>query len=154
TRKGEFIDKGVRPPMGGHPSLQNKPASILPGELTFVNTANGEKGFWPLFEVNPAHLAPMIEDIKEVQQRINRCFLTDVWMAISQMEGVQPRNELELMERKGEKVQQAGPVVELFETEALPIALKRVVAQMQRRHLIKPPPQSLRGVPIKIEYRS
>jgi hypothetical protein len=154
VRKGEFIDKGVRPPMGGHPQLQNKPASILPGELTFVNTANGEKGFWPLFEVNPAHLAPMIEDIKEVQQRINRCFKTDVWMAISQMEGVQPRNELELMERKGEKVQQLGPVVELFETEALPIALKRVVAIMQRRHLIKPPPKSLHGIPIKIDYRS
>src|SRR5678815_3808406 len=27
-RKAEFIDKGVRPPMGGHPQLQNKPASI------------------------------------------------------------------------------------------------------------------------------
>ena len=153
-RKGEFIDKGVRPPMGGHPQLQNKPASILPGELTFVNTSNGEKGFWPLFEVNPAHLQPMVEDIKEVQARIGRCFLVDVWMAITQMEGVQPRNEMELMERKGEKVQQAGPVVELFETETLPIALKRVVAIMQRRRLIRPMPKSLQGVPIKIEYRS
>lgn len=153
-RKGEFIDKGVRPPMGGHPQLQNKPASILPGELTFINTENGEKGFWPLFEVNPAHLAPMIEDIKEVQQRINRCFLTDVWMAISQMEGVQPRNELELIERRGEKIQQAGPIVELFETETLPVALNRVVEIMKRRRLIKPAPPSLHGVPIKIEYRS
>jgi hypothetical protein len=153
-RKGEFIDKGVRPPMGGHPQLQNKPASILPGELTFINTANGEKGFWPLFEVNPAHLQPMIEDIKEVQQRIRECFLVDVWMAISQMEGVQPRNELELMERRGEKLQRAGPVCELFETETLPVAMQRVLSIMQRRHLIKPLPRSLRGVPLKIDFRS
>lgn len=153
-RKAEFIDKGVRPPMGGSPQLQNKPASILPGELTFVNTTNGEKGFWPLFQVDPAHLVPMIADIKEVQGRINRCFLTDVWMAISQMEGVQPRNELELLERRGEKVQQAGPIVELFETDTLPTALQRVLKIMLRRRLVKPPPQSLRGVPLKIEYRS
>lgn len=153
-RKGEFIDKGVRPPMGGDPQLQNKPASILPGELTFVNTSSGNKGFWPLFEVNPAHLAPMVEDIKEIQQRINRCFFTDVFLMISQMEGVQPRNELEIAERKGEKIQQLGPVIELFETEFAPITLRRILGIMQRRRLIPPPPPSVRGQPLNIEFVS
>ncbi|MGE5148492.1 MAG: portal protein [Rhodospirillaceae bacterium] len=153
-RKGEFIDKGVRPPMGGNPQLQNQPASILPGELTYVNTANGEKGFWPLFEVNPAHLVPMLDDIKEVQARINRCFFTDVFLMISQMEGIQPRNELEIAERKGEKIQQLGPVIELFETEFAPTVLRRILAIMQRRRLLPPPPPSVRGQPLNIDFVS
>jgi hypothetical protein len=153
-RKGEFIDKGVRPPMGGDPELQNKPASILPGELTFVNTSTGKKGFWPLYETNPAHLAPMIEDIKEVQDRINRCFYTDVFLMISQMEGIQPRNEMELAERKGEKIQQLGPVIEQFETEFAPKAIHRVLAIMQRRGLLPPPPPSMRGIALNISFIS
>lgn len=153
-RKGEFIDKGVRPPMGGHPQLENKPASILPGELTFVNTSNGEKGFWPLFEVNPAHLAPMIEDIKEVQERINRCFYTDVFLMITEMEGIQPRNELELAERKGEKIQQLGPVILHFQTEFAPTVIHRILGIMQRRRLFPPPPPSIRGKPLNIEFLS
>ncbi|HLX18446.1 MAG TPA: portal protein [Bradyrhizobium sp.] len=153
-RKGEFIDKGVRPPMGAHPQLEHKPASILPGELTFVNTSTGEKGFWPLFEVNPAHLAPMIEDIKEVQERINRCFYTDVFLMITQMEGIQPRNELELAERKGEKIQQLGPVILHFQTEFAPTVIHRVLGIMQRRRLFPPPPPSVRNKPLNIEFLS
>jgi hypothetical protein len=30
-RKAEFIEKGVRPPMGADPELKNEPASIMPG---------------------------------------------------------------------------------------------------------------------------
>ena len=41
-RKGEFIEKLIRPPMGGDPALKNEPASIRPGELTFVNADSGK----------------------------------------------------------------------------------------------------------------
>src|ERR1019366_1652935 len=34
-RKAEFIDKGVRPPMGANPELKNEPASIIPGNITY-----------------------------------------------------------------------------------------------------------------------
>lgn len=153
-RKAEFIDKGVRPPMVGDPELQNKPASILSGELTFVNTSTGKKGFWPAFEVNPGHLAPMVEDIKEVQARIERCFFVDVFKWISQMEGIQPRNELEISERRNETLQQLGPIVRLFETEFAPIAIHRVLRIMQRRGLLPPPPQAMRGLALTVSFVS
>lgn len=152
-RKAEFIEKLVRPPMGANPELKNEPSSIIPGNITYTNTENGKKGFWPLFEVQPAALAPMIEDIKNVNQRIEKALFVDVFMAITQMEGVQPRNQLELTKRDLERLQKLGPVIELVEAE-LRIALTRILNIMDRRKLLKPKPDSLKAVPLKISFLS
>jgi hypothetical protein len=53
-------------------------------------------------------------------------------MMWAQMEGVQPRNELEIIERKGEKLIQLGPVLERFENEALDPAIERTFNIMNR----------------------
>jgi hypothetical protein len=73
---------------------------------------------------------------------------------ISQMEGVQPRNEMEIAERKGEKIQVLGPVIERFESECASPAIKRVLDIMIRRKMIAPKPASLRNVNVQIEYVS
>ncbi len=153
-RKAEFIEKLVIPPMIADVELKNEPSSILPGNITYVNTSNGRKGFTPAFEVSPAALMPMIEDIKIIEDRINRCFFVDIFMAISRMEGVQPRNELELTKRDLERLQVLGPFIELFETEFASPAIQRVLAIMERRRMLKPMPKSLQGVPLKINYVS
>ena len=152
--KGRVIQQISKPSMGANPELENKPSSIIPGETTFVSTSNGQKGFWPLFEPNPQAIPALTEDIKEVQGRINRAYRTDVFLMISQMEGIQPRNELELQQRIGEKIQQLGPVIENFEGEFATPAVERIIAIMFRRNLLKPPPPSLRGIPIGVEYTS
>lgn len=152
-RKAEFIEKLVRPPMGANPELKNEPSSIIPGNITYTNTENGKKGFWPLFEVQPAALTPMIADIKDVNERIKSALFVDVFMAITQMEGVQPRNELELTKRDLERLQKLGPVIELVEAE-LRIALERVLNIMERRKLLKPKPPSLQKIPLKISFLS
>lgn len=152
-RKAEFIEKLVRPPMGANPELKNEPSSIIPGNITYTNTENGKKGFWPLFEVAPAALAPMVQDIKEVNLRIEKALFVDVFMAITQMEGVQPRNELELTKRDLERLQKLGPVITLVEEE-LRNALNRVLDIMERRRMLKPKPKSLQNTPIKIDFLS
>lgn len=153
-RKAEFIDKLVRPPMIADAEMKNEPSSILPGNITYVNMAGGKKGFVPAFEVQPAAMAPMMQDITAVQQRIDKCFFVDIFMAISRMEGVQPRNELELTKRDLERLQVLGPFITLFETEFARPAIQRILAIMERRRMLKPMPQSLRSVPLKINYTS
>jgi hypothetical protein len=153
-RKAEFLEKLVRPPMGANPELKNEPASIIPGMITYTSTEGGKKGFWPLFEVQPQALAPMIADIKEVAERINRCLFVDTFMAITKMQGVQPRNELELTKRDLERLQILGPFVELFETEFASPAIRRVLDIMERRRMLRPMPESLKNVPLKINYVS
>lgn len=152
-RKGEFLEKGVRPPMGADPELKNEPASTMPSMITYTNTSGGKKGFWPLFEVNPAWLTGITADIKEVNARINHCLFVDTFMAITQMEGVQPRNELELTKRDLERLQELGPVVDLAEKE-LDIIIMRVLDILERRRMLLPKPKSLANVPIKITYVS
>ena len=153
-RKAEFIEKVVRPPMGANPELKNEPSSIIPGKITYTSTEGGKKGFWPLFEVNPASLQPMVADIEKISARIERCFFVDVFLAITRMEGVQPRNELELTKRDLERLQILGPFIELFETEGADLALHRVLSILERRKVLRPRPPSLQKAAIKIEYKS
>ena len=153
-RKGEFIEKGIRPPLGANPELKNEPSSILPGHITYTNTTGGQKGMWPLFEVNPAFLPALVEDIQQVEQRIERAFFVDVFMAITRMEGVQPRNELELTKRDLERLQALGPFIERFENEVASPAIQRVLAIMERRKMLKPPPPSMHGIGLKVSYNS
>lgn len=153
-RKAEFIEKGVRPPMLASPQLKNEPSSIVPGNITYVSTANGEVGFRPAFEPNAAWLTGITTDLEQVNARIEKALFVDLFMAITRMEGVQPRNELELTERNLERLQELGPFVQMFENEFAGPALKRIVDIMMRRRLLKPLPQSLRGVPLKFQYVS
>src|SRR6185312_13847611 len=153
-RKGEFIDKLVRPPMGASPKMKNEPSSIIAGQVTYTSTGNGEKGFWPLFQVQPQALGPMVEDVKEVQERVDRCFFVPVFQAITRMEGVEPRNELELSLRQGEAIQQLGPVIDLHEGEVASPAIKRVAGILMKRGMLLPLPPSMRGVPVQIKHIS
>lgn len=153
-RKAEFLEKGVRPPMIADPELKNEPASIMPGMVTFVNTANAKAGFKPAFEVNATWLQHLSVDIANVQQRIKEALYVPNFMAITQMQGVQPRNELELTKRDLERLQMLGPVIELFENEVAGPGIQRVIAIMQRKGLVPPMPPSLQGVPLKISYQS
>ncbi len=152
-RLNEFIEKGVRPPMGAHPDLKNEPASIQPAGITYMSTDTGKKGFWPLFEVQPQWVAAMAETIKSCALRISNGLFVDVFMAISQMQGVQPRNELELTKRDLERLQKLGPGVSNV-LAAISDIIHRTLDILERRRLIPPPPESMRGVPIKVEYIS
>lgn len=157
-RKAEYIEKGVRPPMLADPSLKNEPASVMPAMITYVSTEAGKKGFWPAFEINPAWLQWITADIAQVNKRIEKCLFVELFMAISQMEGVQPRNELELTKRDLERLQELGPVVDLAE-KAFDLIILRVIEIMRRRGLLKPMPPKLAkrfgtGIPLKITYIS
>lgn len=155
VRKAEFIEKGVRPPMGADVELMNQPASTLPGMTTFMNTAGGaqNKKYWPLFEVAPAWLAGITADIELVNKRIQSCLYVDVFLAITRMEGVQPRNELELTKRDLERLQELGPVINLAE-KALRLMLERGADILAKRRLLKPLPASLADVPLHFEFVS
>lgn len=152
-RKAEFIEKGVRPPMGAGVELKNEPASIMPGHITYTSTANGNKGFWPLFEPNPAWLPAITDDIEKCHDRLEKCLFVDVFMAISQMAGVQPRNELELTQRNLERLQSLGPVITSTEGTLSDI-IQRVLEIMMRRKMVDPLPPSLSKVPLKISFTS
>jgi hypothetical protein len=151
-RKLEGIDKKVRPPMTGPVSMRNNPASLLPGAVTYVDDPTG-KGFRPSMEVK-LDLSELREDIRETQERIKQGLYADLFFAITDMEGIQPRNTMEISERKEEKLIALGPVLENVYNGQLEPTIDRTYNILNRRHELPPPPPELHGQPLKIEYTS
>ena len=152
SRKLEGIDKIVRPPMTAPTSLRNNPASLLPGSVTFVDDPSG-KGYRPAVEVN-LRLSELTQDIRETRQRIQEAFYADLFMMISNMEGIQPRNTMEIAERKEEKLLALGPVLENIYHGSLEPVIDRTFAIMNRAGKLPEPPKELQGVNLRVEYIS
>lgn len=149
-RKAQAIDKHVNPPMLADVSLKNEPASMIPGGVTYVS-GNSAVGFKPAYQVAP-DFSGLVEDIKEVQQRIQRTFFNDLFMMISQLDTVRTATEIDA--RREEKLIQLGPVLERFENEALDPAINCTFDIMLRGRLFPPIPRELAGQQIKVEYIS
>ena len=149
VRKAEAIDKLVRPPMIGSVGMKNEPMDITAGGLTFVVNPQAE-GFKPAYQVEP-RISEMVEDIKEVQGRVQRVFFNDLFLGISQLGTVRSATEIEA--RQSETLIQIGPVIERTEGE-LDRIIKRVYAIMSRRKLFPPPPPEIAGRPLVINYIS
>lgn len=152
TRKLEAIDKQVRPPMTGPTSMKNNPASLLPGAITYVDDPTG-KGYRAAIDVN-INLEYLRNDIREVQDRINRAFYADLFLMLSNMEGIQPRNTFEIAERKEEKLLALGPVLENIYNGQLEPVIDRTFAILSRRGELPEPPAELQGQELKVEYIS
>ena len=152
TRKLEGIDKIVRPPMTGPTSMRNNPASLLPGSVTYVDDPTG-KGFRPAMEVN-LRLSELAADIRETQDRVKTAFFADLFLMISNMEGIQPRNSMEIAERKEEKLLALGPVLENIYNGQLAPVIDRTFNILERRGELPPPPPELEGNDLQIEYIS
>lgn len=148
-RKAEAIDKMVRPPMVGSVSMKNEPMDILPGGVTYV-TDPAAAGFKPAYTVEP-RIGEMMEDLKEVQGRVQRVFFNDLFLGISQLGTV--RTATEIIARQQETLVQIGPVIERTEAE-LDTVVQRTFAIMLRRGLFPPVPPELAGKSLSVNYVS
>jgi hypothetical protein len=150
VRQAEAIDKIVRPPMLATVALKNQPSSINPGKVTYVPNLNeGMKSIYDI-KMDLSHMTSLIE---KIEGRVEKWFFNDLFQMMEHLEGVQPRNEMEIAERRGEKLQVLGPIVEGIENE-LAEDIRHVIAIMGRRGLLPPKPQSLLGIPLEIEFDS
>ena len=150
-RKAEGILKQVRPPMMADISLKNEPTATTPGGMTYVANLGSNPGMKPVFEVRP-DLTAMMNDLKEIQGRIQRILFNDLFMMISQLDTV--RSATEIQERKQEKLIQIGPVIERLQGEGFDMAIDRIFNIMLRKGMFSPPPPSIRGMPLKVLYIS
>lgn len=165
-QKGKNIDKITDPPMQAPSNLKGKRVSQIPGEVTYYDTAQGGVRFEPSVIVPPDAIRHLREDIAEVQKRIRDGFFEDLFFAITNMEGVQPRNVMELAERKEEKLLGLGPVVENNVSDLLDPMINRAFAMGMRQSepiwkglvhgipVFPPPPEELVDQDIKIEQIS
>lgn len=149
-RKAEAIDKMVRPPMVASVNMKNEPMSILPGGVSYVADP-AAAGFKPAFLVEP-RVAELMEDLKEVQARVNSTMFVDLFLMISNLGTVRTATEIDA--RREEKLILLGPVIERTENEGLDEIIERTFSIMSRRGLFPPAPPEIHGAGVSIQYIS
>lgn len=99
-------------------------------------------------------IAAVLEDMQRCADAVDRLTYADLFMAITNMQGIQPRNIEEIASRNEEKLTQLGPVIERVNTEQLEICIDRAFGIMARRGMLPPAPESMQGKPIKVDFVS
>lgn len=152
-RKIEIIEKIARPPMTAPSTLKNQRASILPGDITYVDVQTGQQGYAPAYQINPAVLTGLYEDIQACQTRIKRAFFEDLFLMLASADDRQ-RTATEIVERKEEKMLVLGSVITRLSEELLNPLVDLAFDKMMARNMFPEPPQELQGTGLQVEYIS
>jgi hypothetical protein len=148
----QSVDKMVNPPMGAPTSMQNKKASLLPGDITYVDTTQGSTGFKPAHELRMP-LQELQVLINDTQMRVKRCFYEDLFLMLANSDRRQITAR-EIEERHEEKLLMLGPVLERQNEDLLDPLIDRTFSIMLRRGELPQPPSEIAGQDLKVEYIS
>lgn len=149
-RKGDATDMTVFPPMMGPGTVKLK---MAPKAFTAVPAAD-QVTVKPVYQPDYRSIEVIGRDVIDAREAIDDAFFVDLFMAITEMDGVQPRNNEEIFSRNEEKLAQLGPVVENVNTEKLGVTIDRVFGICMRRGMFPPAPEELQGMEIVVEYVS
>jgi hypothetical protein len=151
-RKAQAIEKGVNPPMVAPSSLRHGKASILPGDVTYVDSSNGGQGFGPAHNVN-LDIEQVIFDINNHIQRINQAFYVPLILSLITSDRRQ-MTAREVEERSNEKQFILGRLMQRIDQDFLGPLIDISFWTLQKQGVLPEPPDSIRGMPIKVEYIS
>lgn len=125
------------------------PIKTSPGSLNFFNS-----GMDPNYRITPIDTHGRVDIgldlIESRRSHIVRAFYVD-WMQLQ--EGPQ-MTATEVMQRTEEKMRLMAPAIARLQSEFLDPLIERVFAILQRKGLLRPPPDSIRGINLKVEYVS
>lgn len=146
------VEHQVDPAMIGPTSLRNQKASIIPGDITYLDEREGAKGFRRLFEVdfNPSMLEGKQD---QVRSRIDRTYYVDLFLMLAQSDRSQI-TATEIRERHEEKLLALGPVLERINLDVLDPLIGNTYLILERRGELPELPEELQGVDYKVEYIS
>ena len=151
--KAIAVQKKNNPPLKGPGALSNVAVASIPGGVTLYDGDSSREGLQPVYQVQP-DLRETEGTILAHQDRIDQAFFADLFNQLSNLQGVQPRNELELSQRNQEKLLMLGPLLERAEGELLDPMINRTANQIFRANILPPPPQELFGQRLRINYIS
>lgn len=151
-RGAQAIEKLVNPPMVGPTSMRNQKSSILPGDITYADERDGQKGFRPAHDVN-LRLVELENKQDKIRSRIQRSFFEDLFLMLSQSD----RREItarEVEERHEEKLLALGPVLEQLNQDLLDPLIDITFMIMSRQNMIPKPPKEIQGQTLSVDYIS
>jgi hypothetical protein len=151
-RKSNAVEKMVNPPMQGPAHMRGQRSSTIAGEMTYVDTREGQGGFRPTIEINP-RVAELQADILDRRQGINEAFYRNLFLMLAESDRRQITAE-EVRARQEEKIMVLGPVLGQFDHDLLKPAIDRIFSIAARANKLPPAPQELQGVELKTHFVS
>ncbi|HXF44849.1 MAG TPA: portal protein [Burkholderiaceae bacterium] len=156
-RKAQAIEKAYNPPLTGPASLRTTRVSSLPGDITYEDVREGQKGLRAIYDVKP-DIQGLLLDIDDHHQRISRAFFEDLFLLLTLRRDDDPQKTArEVAELHEEKLIMLGPVLDRLDNEVLGPAIDLTFDIMRRfpdRELIPAPPEEIAGVDLRVEYIS
>lgn len=149
-RKREAVDFLVKPEKIVPPNIK---LTGQAGNVISAAAADAARVAVP-YELDPRAVSELREDLDSTKRAVDELFYADLFMAITNMQGVQPRNIEEIASRNEEKLTQLGPVIERVNSEKLEVSIDRTFGIMSRGRLLPEPPEQLQGKPLKVDFVS
>jgi hypothetical protein len=145
------MDKVIDPPVVEDGTIQGQ-ANTLPGGVTRSSSQVQNSGVRPAYQIN-LPLQELRADINELAMAIDDTFYKPLFLMLSQTDNTQ-KTAFEIAKRYEEKLFLLGPFIERQEEELLDPIVTRTFNIALRTGVIPPPPPSLQGMDLKIEYIS
>nr|WP_066807150.1 portal protein [Sphingomonas asaccharolytica] len=149
-RRNEAIDQLVKPEKVVDAKVQ---LTGMPGSIVSVPAITERMAMVP-YPMPYQAVAAIETQIQNSRGQVDRAAYADLFMAITNMQGIQPRTVEEIASRNEEKLTQLGPVIERVNTEKLEVGIDRTFGIMQRNGLLPPAPDKLHGVNLRIDFVS
>ncbi len=153
-REHNAVDKHVKPADGR--ACQPAWLAVVgaSGAINYSPRIKRGAGMWPLYQTAPGAIAEVERLVLRTQATIKSAFFADLFLMISDMDGVQPRSQIEISARREEKMQMLGPVLENLHDDLLQPLVQRTFAIMAEHGLFSEPPPDLHGYPLDVELIS
>ena len=148
-RKAQGIDYQTKPPLQAPASMKNRDVEMLPGGITYVDSANPHGGIRSAFEAQ-INLNYLLEDIRDVRDRIRGCFFADLFMMLANQADTR-MTATEVAERHEEKLLMLGPVLERLQNELLDPLIENTFDAIIDAGIAPPPPEELQGRPLNVD---
>jgi hypothetical protein len=151
-RKAQASDWMNRPLLAVPASLGMAKEDLVPGHVIYTTGANKGDQIRPAYTVPPQAVTAMGEQIAAHELRINRLLHADMWLLAA--DTTKQMTATEVIERRQEKMQQLGAVVERINDELAEPLVDRFFYVMLRKGLLPEAPDELAGKDLKVEFIS
>jgi len=148
------IARGVRPSViAPVEMLERGGINSLPDGVNYYPRSEGAQPIQALYQVQ-LQLQEAEAKKQQIIQDINQHFFVDLFRMLEGMENTGQITAREIIERVQEKMSQIGPVLNRLQHEFLQPVIERTFNIALRNGIIPPPPDSIQGMNLKIEYVS
>lgn len=151
-RKAQAIDYQTKPPVQAPTQAKGAEIDLLPGGVSYVDSANPTGGLKSVFEVR-LQLDHLLQDIQDVRYRINSGFYADLFLMLASND-LGTMTATEVAERHEEKLLMLGPVLERLHNELLSPLIDQTFDHIVESGALPPPPPEMEGQDLDVKFVS